>query len=102
LGDARYLIERDGSSLRNPVYRATWLLVRKALGLEEDLKAYHRVPDILASRRERAETLARYWHRYVGGGRLVYSRNDEGHRILLQARAQQHSPIRQMAFEVWR
>lgn len=102
LGDARYLIERDATTLRNLLYRPLWLLVRKALKLEEDLKAYHRVPDVLASRRERAEALARHWQRYVGGGRLVYTRTDEGRRILLQARAQWRVPIQQMAFEIWK
>jgi superfamily II DNA or RNA helicase len=102
LGDARYLIERDLSSLRNPLHRASWLLVRKALRLEEDLKAYHRVPDVLASHRQRAEALARHWQQYVGGGRLVYTRTDEGRHILLQARAQQRKQIRQMAFEIWK
>jgi superfamily II DNA or RNA helicase len=102
LGDARYLIERDSSTLRNIVYRPLWLLVRTALGLGEDLRAYHRVPEVLASRRERAETLARHWKRTVGGGRLVYTRTDEGRRILLQARAQRRKGVRQMAFELWR
>jgi superfamily II DNA or RNA helicase len=102
LGDARYLIERDVNSLRNPLHRASWLLVRKALRLEEDLKAYHRVPDVLASRRQRAEALAYHWQHYVGGGRLVYTRTDEGRRILLQARARQRRQIRQMAFEIWK
>jgi superfamily II DNA or RNA helicase len=102
LGDARYLIERDSTSLRNPAYRASWALVRKALRLDEDLKAYHRVPDALASRRELAEALAEHWQRYVGGGRLVYTRNPEGQRILLAARADGRAPIRQMAFELWK
>jgi len=102
LGDARYLVERDSTALHNLMYRPLWALVRKALKLEEDPKAYHRVPDVLASRRERAESLARHWQHYVGGGRLVYTRSDEGRHILLQARAQQRQQIRQMAFEIWR
>jgi superfamily II DNA or RNA helicase len=102
LGDARYLIERDGTSLRNWVYRPLWLLVRSALGMKDDLKAYHRVPDVLATRRDRAETLAYYWRQYVGGGRLVYTRNDEGRRILLEARARQRRGIRQVLVEIWK
>jgi len=102
LGDARYLIERDNTTLRNLIYRPLWYLVRRTLRLDEDLKAYHCVPDLLATRRERAETLARYWQYYVGGGRLVYTRTVEGRRVLLKARAQQHGEIRQMLFEIWR
>ncbi len=101
LGDARYLIERDSTSLRNLLYRPLWLAVRTVLGLGEDLRAYHRVPDVLASRRERAAALEKHWRRYVGGGRLVYTRTPEGRRILLQARGKPRRKIRQMAFEVW-
>jgi hypothetical protein len=101
LGNARYLIERDSTSLRNPLYRSAWFLVRKTLRLDEHLKAYHRVPDILASRRERADALARHWRHYVGGGDLIYTRSVEGRRLLMQARAQQHEQIRQMRFQIW-
>ncbi len=102
LGNTRYLIERDGSSLRNPLHRSLWFAVRKTLHLDQDLKAYHRVPDVLASRRERAEALAREWRRFVGGGRLVYTRTLEGRRILLQARAQRRESLPQMGFQIWR
>jgi superfamily II DNA or RNA helicase len=101
LGDARYLIERDSSTLRNLIYRPLWLLARKAFRLEEDLKAYHRVPNLLATHRQRAESLSRHWQEYVGGGRLIYTRTAEGRRILLQARAQNRKRIRQTAFEIW-
>ena len=101
LGDARYIIARDSTSLRNPLYRPLWLLVRKALGLKDELHAYHPVPKVLAIRRERAEALARYWKRYVGGGRLIYTRTEEGRRLLLRARSQRRHRVRQMAFEIW-
>jgi hypothetical protein len=45
---------------------------------------------------------APYWQAYVGGGQLIYTRNGEGRRILLQARAQQRKHLRQMAFEIWK
>lgn len=70
--------------------------------MREDPKAYHWVPDALASHRERAEALARHWQRLLGGGELVYIRTDEGRRLLLQARAQRRRPFWQMAFEIWR
>ncbi len=101
LRDARYIIARDSTSLRNPLYRPLWLLVRKVLGLGDDLHAYHPVPKVLATRRGRAEALARHWKRYVGGGRLIYTRTEEGRRLLLRARAQRRKRVRQMAFEVW-
>jgi hypothetical protein len=101
VGDARYLIERDSASLRNLIYRPLWLLVRTVLGLGAELRAYHRVPDVLATRRERAESLSKHWHHYVGGGRLIYTRSGEGRQILLKARSQRRHRPRQMAFELW-
>jgi hypothetical protein len=101
IGDARYLIERDSTNLRNPVYRPLWWLARTAFRLEDE-RAFHRVPDLLASRRERAETLAHHWQTYVGGNTLVYTHTDEGRRILLQARSQPRRRIHQMALETWR
>ena len=101
IGNARYLISRDSRSLGNPLYRLLWLTIRTLLGLGDEVYAYHPVPAILASRRERAEALARYWKRYVGGGRLIYTRSEEGRRLLLKARAQRRKTIRQMAFEIW-
>jgi hypothetical protein len=102
--NARYLIERDGASLRNIVYRPLWFLLRKSLMLEEDIRAYHRVPDILAIRRERADLLAQHWRRFVGGGRLLYTRSAEGRRALLAIRAAQGGggEGRPLAFELWR
>lgn len=102
IGDARYLLERDSSSLRNPLFRMVWVLVRTTLLRDPDPKVYHRVPEVLASRKERAEALAAAWGRFVGGGRLVFTRTTEGRRILLEARGQQRRQIKQMAFEVWR
>jgi hypothetical protein len=101
VGDARYLIERDSASLRNLIYRPLWLLVRTVLGLGSELRAYHRVPDVLATRRGRAESLSKHWHHYVGGGRLIYTRSGEGRQILLKARSQRRHRPRQMAFELW-
>ena len=43
------------------------------------------VPRIFSERRETAWIFHRHWIRYVGQARLVYSRNDEGRRILIQA-----------------
>jgi hypothetical protein len=102
IGDARYLIERDSNSLRNLVFRAIWMGVRATLKGQEETRVYHRVPEVLALRKERATVLARVWNRYVGGGRLIYTRTAEGRRILLQARGQQKQKVRQMAFEVWK
>ena len=102
INDARYLIERDSSSLRNLMNRPVWATIRWLFKVEEDQVAYHRVPDLFAGRKERAEVFAGYWQQWVGGGRLIFTRTAEGRRILLLARAQQQKRPRQLAFELWK
>ncbi|HYP41116.1 MAG TPA: DEAD/DEAH box helicase family protein [Chloroflexia bacterium] len=101
--DQRYLILRDDSRLLGIGLAAIWLMLRPLLrGRMEYPPAYHPVPDVLAARKERAEAFAYYWKRYVGGGQLIFTRNDSGRRILLQARAQRRPKVSSQAFEVWR
>lgn len=101
--DQRYLILRDDTRLPNLPLRVVWSALRRRLrdaGLYKP--AYHPVPKALASRRERAESLARHWRRYVGGGDLIYTRSEEGRRVLLKARTQRRPKAKGLAFEVWR
>lgn len=98
--DQRYLILRDDQ--RVPSMYPLWLLVRglaRSSGLQGP--AYHPVPAAFSTR-ERANAYARAWAHYVGGGRLVYTRTDEGRRILYAARGQRRPNAREMAFETWR
>ena len=98
--DQRYLILRDDD--RVPELHPLWLLLRGALrsrGLQAP--AYHPVPSVLATR-ERAEAYATAWSRYVGGGSLVYTRSDEGRRLLWAARSQRRPKVKDLAFETWR
>jgi len=99
--DARYLILRTDDRLPRLWSTALWRLLRvfasPAWG-----RAYHPVPRILAQRRERAEAFARAWSRYVGGGKLVYTRSPEGRRVLYAARTQKRPRVDSWAFEFWR
>jgi len=82
--------------------RYIWILFRPFFHRFEDYPpAYHPVPDVLANRKENAETFSRYWQRHVGGGTFVYTRTAEGRRMLLGARAQRRPEPRDPAFEVW-
>lgn len=101
--DQRYLILRDDSRLPSPLLTPVWAALRRRLrGVAGYEPASHPVPDLLAARKERAEMYARYWKRYVGGSQLIYTRNETGRRILLQARAQRRPKVKSLAFEVWR
>jgi hypothetical protein len=101
--DQRYLILRDEDRLPNVALRPLWFSLRLFFRRKSGYpSSYHPVPDLLATRKERAEALARYWERYVGGGELVYTRTDEGRRALLKARAGRRPEPGSLAFEVWR
>jgi superfamily II DNA or RNA helicase len=100
LADARYLIVRDLQPPRSLLHRLILRLVNRGDGNEGP--AYHRVPDVLASHRDRAEALADHWRQTVGGGELVYTHTDEGRRTLLEARAQRRRRARRSVFEFWR
>jgi superfamily II DNA or RNA helicase len=69
-----------------PIDNPRYILVRKTpIGrmLRED---YHTVPTIVASRKEFAEYFADMWSSRVGAMALVFTRTEEGRRVLLKAR----------------
>ncbi len=101
--DQRYLIWRTDARLPRVLLRPFWwalrLVVQRGRGYPA---AYYPVPRALARKRAYAEAFAAAWRQYVGGGRLVFTRNPQGREILLQARAQKRPLTRQDAFSVWR
>ena len=101
--DQRYLIQRTDRRLPNLMLRPLWMglrwMVRLTLGTPP---SYYPVPDALAQRRKDADAFARHWARYVGGGKLIYTRTEAGRKILLEARAQRRPKTDALAFEFWR
>jgi hypothetical protein len=101
--DQRYLIMRTEDRLPNLGLRILWFPFRssvRSIGMYPP--AYHPVPKVLSNRKERVETFARYWTKYVGGGKIVFTRSDLGRSILLSARAQRRPKVKQLAFEIWK
>ncbi len=98
----RYLILRTDGRLPSLLNTALWQILRLMVPPSQRKAAYHPVPAVLATHRKHAEALARAWQRYVGGGRLVYTRSPEGRRILYQARLQEQVPVDEAAFTFWR
>ena len=75
------------AELLGPVQNPRYLLVRTSrLGWRRRTD-YHAVPAALAAKRRSAELFAAEWRARVGSSRLVYTRNAEGRRVLLRARA---------------
>jgi hypothetical protein len=101
--DQRYLIKRTEDRLPNLAWRILWWPLRiwiRNTGMYPP--AYHPVPKILASQKQRVEEFAKYWGKYVGGGEIVFTRSEMGRAILLSARAQRRPKVKQMAFELWK
>jgi hypothetical protein len=69
--------------IENPRY-----LISRRRGRKFD---YHAVPAPLATHKEKALAFARIWNRRVARGELIYTRNGEGRRLLLKARARAFS-----------
>ncbi len=98
----RYLILRTDARLPGLLNTAFWRMLRLLVPPNQRRPAYHPVPTVLATHRKYANALARAWRRYVGGGRLVYTRSAEGRHILYQARLQERLSADEMAFTFWR
>jgi hypothetical protein len=101
--DQRYLIMRTEDRLPSLPLQMLWLPLRywvRETGMYPP--AYHPVPKILAARKERVELFAESWKKYVGGGEIVFTRNEQGRAILLAARAQRRPIVNQQAFETWK
>ncbi|MEP7091350.1 MAG: DEAD/DEAH box helicase, partial [Nocardioidaceae bacterium] len=79
----RYVVPRW--VLTGPVDNADGL--RAAFGrLRPDGEVWHSVPTVLGTHGERAETFARAWDHWVGGGRAVYTGSPEGEGVLVTHR----------------
>ncbi len=71
--------------LLGPIDNPRYLLARRQLWgfFGED---YFAVPDMFARKKAFAEVFAKKWHTRVGAARLVYTRTEDGRKILLRAR----------------
>jgi superfamily II DNA or RNA helicase len=103
VNDQRYLIMRTDHRVPQAILRPVWWVirqfVRKSAGYPP---AYHPVPKVLSTRKERAQAYAQYWEQYVGGGELIFTHSEIGRQVLLQARAQHRPDVKNLAFEFWR
>ena len=87
--------------IKRPIIKETELmpLVRwQFRGLPEEMRKaflfgkltrrdYHAVPQVIGRKKELAAVFARNWRRHVGPAKLIYTRNLEGRKALLRARA---------------
>ncbi len=78
--DQRYAIPRYAVMADQ---KGGWATIKA--GLDSDsakIVAYHPVPDILGTNKEKAEIFQKQWNRYVSRGDIVFLRSAEGEKIL--------------------
>lgn len=72
--------------LLGPIENPRYLLIRKSkLGLLKS-KDYHAVPQWIGRHKDHASVFAEQWNKRLGEAELVFTRNLEGRRLLLNAR----------------
>lgn len=75
------------SEILGPIENPRYFLVRKSLFGSVIRKDYHAVPSILAGHKVNAEFFAHRWNKHIGPVKLIFSRQKEGRKLLLQARS---------------
>ncbi len=71
-----------------PIENPRYIITRNSTLFAFVRKDFHVVPEILAERKEKAEYFEKMWKKYVGPTGLIYTRNEEGRKILVKARSQ--------------
>ncbi len=71
----------------DPIQNPRYLLVRCSTFCGLRRRDYHAVPALLGKRKETAEYFAARWKKYLGAGRLIYTRSVEGRHLLIKARS---------------
>lgn len=101
--DQRYLVVREETSLSGTFYRPVWYLLRRLTRMfRRRREYYHPVPSTFGRNRELAEAFGLSWARWVGGGRMIYTRSEEGARILLRERTTGDRGVTSATLEEWR
>lgn len=100
--DQRYLIERSLNRLPLGILSPLWWISYQLLKLlRQTQPTFHPVPDIIATRKKQVQIFSKYWKKYVGGGKVVYTRNHHGATQLLNLRQHNNLDIDKMSYETW-
>lgn len=69
-----------------PINNPRYLIIRKSRLLFVKQKDYHAVPEVIGRKKSRAEYFSGLWRKMVGNCEVIFTRNEAGRKILLQAR----------------
>lgn len=81
--------------LLSPIDNPRYLLTRQRKRRFWQSRDYHAVPGIFGSHKDKALALHHEWVKRLGKGELIYTRAEDGRRLLLQARARAFSTAMQ-------
>ena len=70
-----------------PIDNPRYVVIRRSRFFSLSRIDYHAVPKALSANKAEAEAYARLFSRYVGPVKLAYTRNADGRKVLLKARA---------------
>jgi hypothetical protein len=80
------LFRNSLQEILGPIGNPRYLIVRSTPLSIWERSDFHAVPAILCQKKESATTFADFWRKHVGKNTLIYTRNPEGRKRLVQAR----------------
>jgi superfamily II DNA or RNA helicase len=69
-----------------PIENPRYIITRNSTFFAFARRDFHVVPEILAEKKEKAEYFEKMWKKYVGPTELIYTRNEDGRKMLIKAR----------------
>lgn len=87
------LIINSITEILNPIENPRYLLVRNNPLLFWEATDFHAVPNIIGQKKENVEVFAKLWNKYIGKCGIIYTRNSNGRKALLNARKQAFSDL---------
>lgn len=101
--DRRYLVSRNEASLDRNFFSPLWYVIWEATRVfRRQDTFYHPVPDMFGANKRVAVIFGRAWAKYVGGGKLIYTRSNKGRDILLRNRIKNRLQVGLTLAEEWR
>ena len=77
----------------DPIENPRYIFTRKSvLGVFNTLD-YHAIPTVIGQKKSYTDIFAGLWNKYIGGCEVIYTRTQEGRRLLLKARKEAFSSL---------
>lgn len=77
----------------DPIENPRYIFKRKSRMFFFDTTDFHSIPTIIGQKKSYTDIFAGLWNRYIGGCEVIYTRTQEGRRLLLKARKEAFSSL---------